>query len=211
MEGTDGSITVYSDYVCPFCYLGQRSLEEYQESRDDPLEVDWRPFDLRMQKRRPDGSVDWSVDDGKDESYFDQVRESIDRLKQRYDASEMLSIDELPDDVDSFAAQVASYYVKREHPDAWMRFDRAVFEALWLEGRDISDADVLADVAEVVGLDPDEVRDAVDDDALRTEVRDRFQEAHREGVTGVPTFMYGEHAARGAVPPEQLERLVEGI
>jgi len=47
-------ITVYSDYVCPFCYLGRKSLEQYQERRDEPLEIDWHPFDLRAGKRGPD-------------------------------------------------------------------------------------------------------------------------------------------------------------
>jgi len=54
MSDTD-AITVYSDYVCPFCYLGRQSLAEYQESREDRLDVDWRPFDLRAGKRGPDG------------------------------------------------------------------------------------------------------------------------------------------------------------
>ena len=55
-----------------------------------------------------------------------------------------------------------------------------------------------------------EVCSALDDETLREAVRDRFTEAQREGITGVPTFAYDGYAARGAVPPEQLERLVEG-
>jgi predicted DsbA family dithiol-disulfide isomerase len=54
------------------------------------------------------------------------------------------------------------------------------------------------------------VRDAVDDDQLERELRERFDAARERGVTGIPTFAYGEHAARGAVPPEQLRRLVDG-
>ena len=60
-------IVVYSDYVCPFCYLGRASLDQYQASRETPLEIDWRPFDLRSQQRRADGTIDHSVDTGKDE------------------------------------------------------------------------------------------------------------------------------------------------
>jgi len=47
-------------------------------------------------------------------------------------------------------------------------------------------------------------------ESLREEVRAKFTEAQQQGVTGVPTFAYDGHAARGAVPPEHLERLVEG-
>ncbi|PSQ06068.1 disulfide bond formation protein DsbA, partial [Halobacteriales archaeon QS_5_68_33] len=59
-------------------------------------------------------------------------------------------------------------------------------------------------------LDGEEIREAVDDDERRDDLREAFTEAQRRGITGVPTFVYDGHAARGAVPPEHLERLVEG-
>ena len=202
-------ITVYSDYVCPFCYLGRESLSRYQETRDEELEINWQPFDLRHGKRNPDGSIDHSVDDGKDESYYEQARQNVERLQAEYGVEEMLNLDEVPD-VDSLNAQVASHYVAETHPDDWRAFDDAVLAALWVEGRDIGDVAVLVDIAENAGLDGDEIREAVADDDRRSELHDRFAEAQRRGVTGVPTFAYDGHAARGAVPPAHLERLVEG-
>jgi len=59
---TDDRITVYSDYICPFCYLGRRSLESYRDGRENDLEIDWRPFDLRSNERGPDGEIDHSID-----------------------------------------------------------------------------------------------------------------------------------------------------
>nr|WP_084260777.1 DsbA family protein [Natronomonas moolapensis] len=91
------------------------------------------------------------------------------------------------------------------------RFDEAVFDALWQAGEDIGDADLLVELAADAGVGAEEVRSALADDALRAEVRERFAEAKREGITGVPTFVYDDHAARGAVPPEHLERLVDGV
>lgn len=210
MTRTDDRITVYSDYVCPFCYLGRRSLEEYQQTRESELTIDWRPFDLRGHKRGPDGEIDHSVEDGKDDAYFDQVRQNVARLRDEYGADEMLSLDDLPEDVDSFDAQVASFYLQAEYPDRWLAFDEAVFEALWVEGRDIGDVDVLADIAEEAGVDGDEIRQAVTDEERRDRLRERFTDAQQDGITGVPTFAYDGHAARGAVPPEHLKRLVEG-
>lgn len=210
MSQDDDRITMYSDYVCPFCYLGRRSLETYQETREEPLDVDWQPFDLRSHKRGPGGEIDHSIDDGKDETYFEQVRQNVSRLKDEYDADEMLDLEDLPERVDSLDAQVASLYVKTEYPGQWHVFDEAIFEALWIDGRDIGDIDVLADVADEAGLDSDEIRTAVTDGALRDRLRERFTEAQRNGITGVPTFTYGGDGARGAVPPEHIERLVEG-
>ncbi|WP_232700744.1 DsbA family oxidoreductase [Halobacterium wangiae] len=201
-------ITVYSDYVCPFCYLGRQSLAEYQENREDRLEIDWRPFDLRAGKRGPDGEIDHDADDGKDEAYFEQAKQNVQRLKEQYGADEM-SLD-LSRDVDSLDAQVASFYVKQEHPDQWLDFDVALLEALWEDARDIGDVDVLADVAEDVGLDPERIRSVVADEEWRERLEAQFAEAREAGVTGVPTFAYDGYAARGAVPPAQLRRLVEG-
>jgi len=210
MTRTTDEITVYSDYVCPFCYLGRQSLVAYRERREHDLAIDWRPFDLRRHKRGPDGTIDHSVEDGKDEAYFAEVRENVARLKDEYDAEQMLGLDAIPDTVDSFDAQVASLYVKETHPDQWLAFDEAIFEGLWIEGRDIGDIEILTDIADAVGLDGMEIRTAVEDEDRRDRLRDQFEAAHREGITGVPTFASDGHAARGAVPPEQLERLVEG-
>jgi predicted DsbA family dithiol-disulfide isomerase len=203
------AITIYSDYVCPFCYLGRKSLADYQDGRDEPLSIDWHPFDLRAQKRGPDGDIDHSADDGKDDEYYEQAKQNVERLKDDYGADEMTV--QIATDIDSLDAQVASLYVKETHPEDWLAFDEAVFAALWEDGRDIGDRDVLADIADEAGLDAEEILDAVDTDEWRDRVRERFSEAREHGVTGVPTFVYDGHGARGAVPPSQLERLVEGV
>ena len=201
-------LTVYSDYVCPFCYLGRASLDRYQATRETPLEIDWRPFDLRSQQRREDGTIDHSVDTGKDEAYFEEAKKGVRRLQEKYDVAMDLDI---ATDIDSLPAQVVSYALKEsEAYDTWLAFDEAVFDALWLDGRDIGDADVLADIAESVGVDPERVDDILADDAHREAVREQFHRSQQQGITGVPTFAYDGYAARGAVPPEQLERLVDG-
>jgi predicted DsbA family dithiol-disulfide isomerase len=202
-------ITIYSDYVCPFCYLGRRSLDRYQDDRKEELEIDWHPFDLRSQKRGPDGTIDHAVDDGKDDEYFEQAKRNVRRLAEKYDAEMTL---EIAREVDSLPAQIVSYHLKEQYPyETWLDFDVAVFDALWTEGEDIGDEEVLVGLAREAGVDGDEVRSALDDDALREDVRAKFAEAQRQGVTGVPTFAYDGYAARGAVPPEQLRRLVEGV
>jgi predicted DsbA family dithiol-disulfide isomerase len=203
-------LVVYSDYVCPFCYLGKAAMERYREETDDPPKVEWRFYDLRGYKRDESGELREDVDDGKDDDYFAQVRENVERLKDRYDVEMDL---DLSTDVDSWNAQQAELYVRQtEGEETFLTFHEALFEALWQEGRDIGDPDVLAEVAEEVeaGLDPDEIRDATADETLEAELRERFEQAQQAGVSGIPTFVYEGHAARGAIPPEQFERLVDG-
>ena len=204
----DERLTVYSDYVCPFCYLGRESLNRYQATRETELVIDWHPFDLRAGKRRDDGSIDHSVDDGKDEAYFERAKQNVRRLAEEYGVEMDLDV---ATDVDSLPAQTVSYFVReRRDYGTWLAFDEAVFEALWRAGRDIGDEAVLVELAAAVGVDEADVRSALAAETPRDAVRERFSEARERGVTGVPTFVYDGYAARGAVPPEQLERLVEG-
>jgi predicted DsbA family dithiol-disulfide isomerase len=205
---TDHDLVVYSDYVCPFCYLGKASLEQYLAEAEDPPRVEWRHFDLRGHKRRPDGAIDESVDDGKDDAYFEQAKQNVRRLQERYGVEMSL---EIALDVDSWNAQQAALFVREDRGEApFHRFHGAVFDAMWRETRDIGDPEVLADVAESVDVDGDAVRAATDDERWDERLRERFADAKRAGITGIPTFVYGDHVARGAVPPEQLRRLVEG-
>ncbi|WP_336134189.1 DsbA family oxidoreductase [Natronomonas amylolytica] len=207
-QQSESTITVFSDYVCPFCYLGRESLSQYQESREEELKIEWHPFDLRAQKRGPDGEIDTSVDDGKDEEYYEQAKENVRRLQEKYDVDMTL---DLTKDIDSLDAQIASYYVKQHYPyETWLEFDIAIFDALWQEGWDIGEADVLTELAVEAGIEADEIRSALNDEKLRSEIHEKFREAHQQEITGVPTFAYEGYAARGAVPPEQLKRLVEG-
>ena len=200
-------VTVYSDYICPFCYLGRQSLAQYEETRESPLRVDWHPFDLRSDKRTEDGTIDHEADDGKDEAYYEQARENVRRLQEQYDVE---MVDELRTDVDSLPAQLVSYRVREtEAYGTWLAFDEAVFAALWREGRDIGDPEVLKDIAADAGVDPGVVAGALEDDALLADLEAAFDRAKRQGITGVPTFVCDGTAARGAVPPDHLNRLVE--
>ncbi|MEF8821942.1 MAG: DsbA family protein [Halovenus sp.] len=206
-QQTTESVLVYSDYVCPFCYLGYESFDQYRDQREEPIEIEWHPFDLRGGQRRPDGTIDHSVDNGKDDSYYEEARKNVERLADEYDAELAQS---LRKDVDSYDAQRVALRVREEHPEAFAEFHRSVFDALWEDGRDIGDADVLGELAAEAGLPDGFVEEALADESTARALEAAFDDARQQRITGVPTFVYGEHAARGAVPPEQLRRLVEG-
>lgn len=198
------AVTIYADYACPFCYLGRSSLERYRETREDPLDLEWRPFDLLADRRDEDGRL---PPPSRDESYFEEAWENVERLAAEYDVP-------VPDgpiiDVDSLPAQQLSFAVQQDHHDAWEALDLVLYHALWRDERDVGDRDVLADVATTVGVEESVVDDALSDETLRHTLEERFDAARRRGITGVPTFVAGDHAARGAVPPEQLQQLIEG-
>lgn len=200
-------LTVYADYVCPFCYLGYTSLDSYRAERDEPLSVDWQPFDLRASQRRPDGTIDHDVDTGKDEEYYEKARKNVEQLADRYEVD---MVQNLSKDIDSYDAQRVGLRASDEYPDTFDAFHRGVFDALWEEGRDIGEQSVLASVASEAGLPEDFVAETLADDASADRLDQAFAVAQSRRITGVPTFVADGHAARGAVPPEHLRRLVDG-
>jgi len=206
-QQTGESVRVYADYVCPFCYLGYASLDQYRDQREGPIRVEWQPFDLRGGQRRPDGTVDESVDTGKDEAYFEEARRNVERLAEQYGV-EMAQ--PLTEDVDSYDAQRVSLRVREQQPDSFEQFHRAVFDALWEDGRDIGDPDVLQGLGAEAGLPEGFVAETLGEESSERELEAAFEDARQQRITGVPTFVYGDHAARGAVPPGQLRRLIEG-
>ncbi len=207
-QQADERVTVFADYVCPFCYLGYASLETYLEEREEPLAVDWHPFDLRANRRGADGRIDPDAETAKGEEYFEEARKNVERLAERYDVEMSQS---LATDIDSYDAQRVALRLADEHPDQFVAFHRGVLDALWEEGRDIGTQSVLEELAEKAGLSAAFVAKTLDDSDSADRIEEAFAAAQARQITGVPTFVSGEHSARGAVPPEQLRRLVDGV
>jgi predicted DsbA family dithiol-disulfide isomerase len=88
----------------------------------------------------------------------------------------------------------------------------ALFKAYFIEGRDIGDIDVLADIADTGGMDAAVTRKLLLSDADLTEVRQKDEAARSMGITSVPTFIVaGQHAVPGAQPPELWQRVIDDV
>lgn len=208
-EAPEDTLVVYSDYVCPFCYLGKASLEAYADQAEAMPTVEMRPFDLRSGKRGKDHAIDPTAEDWKDEAYYERARANVERLAEAYGVE---MVQELPGEVDSWQAHKVALAIQRSEAHGagvLARWHDAVFEALWEQGRDIGQAEVLAELGEAVGLAATFVGDALGSTALDEDLEAAFQESQRAGVTGVPTFAYGELAIPGAIPPEHIGKLLE--
>jgi len=88
----------------------------------------------------------------------------------------------------------------------------ALFEAYFVEGRDIGARDVLADIADMIGLDAAIVHKLLASDADRAEIAERDRAAREMGVNSVPTFIVAnQNAVPGAQPPELWERVIDEL
>ena len=194
-------VTVWSDYLCPWCYLGQARADRLELAHGATLT--WMPYELhpglpeggrsiRAVYGRGDGAVA--------ERALDRFRALADEVAMPFTPPERV----LP----TRLAHLAALAVCRESPDSFADYHRQLFDAIWLHDRDIERADVLADIAEEVGADAKAVRDAGTDAGLIAQMDSSRTAARNEGITGTPGFLFnGSFAVVGLQPFEFFDRV----
>ena len=103
----------------------------------------------------------------------------------------------------SMAALEAAEWVKQHQPERFDAYDLALYEAFFRDTRDISDPEVLVDLAWQAGVRPEGLADAVRAQILAETVWAQYWEALNRGVRSIPTVFIGERAISGAVPYEE--------
>lgn len=192
-------IEVYSDVVCPWCYVGEKRLEKALERRPDlEAEVLWRPFQLRPEM--PDGGLPWhefAVEkfggEGNMRAAFDHVSAAGAPDGAVFDFDRIATA---PNTVDAHRLILLA----RERGLEWRVAD-ALFRAYFREGRDLNSIEDLLRTASEAGLDPDEAQAHLAGDAGKTEVLESQERAARLGIGGVPFYIFdGRYALSGAQP-----------
>lgn len=180
----DPRLTVYADYLCPFCRLGNATLGRYLDGRVErglpPAEVVWRPYDLRADERRPDGTIPPGAGKQK-EAYVRSRWSEVEALAAEYDVEMGMDVEPYLR-VDSRNAQLVALGLQRDLPGQFRPFHDAVFDALWTEARDIGDPGVLRSIVQDVDVDPDRVDAYLDDPDLHERFNGAPQRAARSGV-----------------------------
>jgi predicted DsbA family dithiol-disulfide isomerase len=173
------AITAYSDYVCPWCYIGWRRIEALR--REFPVDVVWRPFELHPETPKS-GVV-------ARQAFGDSPRAAaIGRNIEQLAAESGIAI-RMPRLIANSHLALEAAEFAREH-GALEPYHAALFEAYFRDGRDLGDAGVLCDIASSCGIDALELRQALADGRFAA-VIDRATEAAREdGIVSTPTFVY---------------------
>lgn len=189
-------ILVWSDYVCPFCYLALPVMRRVAEDLD--VDVSWRAFELRPEPQPtldPDGEYLHNVWDTAVYPMADQ-RGMVLRLPPVQPRSRLAAV------TAAFARDAGLFEPVHE----------ALFRAFFEEGLDIGDRAVLLDIATTCGLDSAALHRALDDDALVDRVLADEALAERIGITGVPAMLIRSegqnYLVSGAQPFEVLRDAV---
>lgn len=203
-------LDILSDPICPWCYIGKAQLDRALAARGDhPFAIEWHPFQLN-----PD-----MPPEGMDRATYLETkfggRENAAKVYGRIDEAARAAglqinwegITRTPNTLDAHRLIHWAGLEGRQTPVV-----QALFEAYFLQGRDIGDREVLADIAAEQGLDRAMIARLLASDADVEEIRARDAHARSHGVTGVPTFVVAErHVVPGAQPTEVWLRLIDEL
>lgn len=201
-------ITVISDAICPWCFIGKRHLDLALAELPEDIRVSvvWHPFELnpdmpaeglsrRDYRTAKFGSwersrkLDAQVEAAAAQSGIKIHHERMTRTPNTFDAHRLI-------------------WLAGEH-GVQSAVVNALFRCYFVDGEDIGDSAVLASAARAGGLADIDIPTFLAGDQGRAEVRAGLDEARRLGVSGVPTFIInGTTGLSGAQPPEALRQAI---
>lgn len=200
-RGVTMKIEIWSDIVCPFCYLGKYYLSEALEkfSVEEEVDIIWCSFELDSRAPKdPDGDIykllaakyrqtrNWAIEANK------KLKKKASEIGLAYNPEKIIP-------TNSFDAhrliKLATKYGLAGNAQ------QQLFKAYFVEGKHIGRNDILKDIGENIGLDGEVLDELFGSDAFTDEVRADEWEANKMGIQGVPYFLFErKYAISGAQP-----------
>jgi predicted DsbA family dithiol-disulfide isomerase len=204
-------IEIYSDIVCPWCYIGERRLERALAALPphEHIEVVFRPYQLdpdapetavpltQYLERRFGGQKDGMLDAVSDAAQGEGITIDWDRALSANTRT---------------AHRLLQWALHESGPDVQRKLAAELFALHFTRGGDIADVEQLAAVAPSAGLGAERARAYLESGEGTGELESAFEKARELGIVSVPTFVIdGRYAIQGAQPVSTFVRILEQV
>jgi len=182
-------LVMYSDFICPFCYIGFETVRKLKPEFD--LEIEWRGFQIHPEwpaEGMPASEYRRGMDPETRRAIWARIQAMAEATGFTMTAPELLTNSRM-------ALEAAEFAQECGRGEA---FEERVYRAYFNEGQNIGDQGVLARLAAEAGIDRDGLNLAIESKRYTARLRDTAAEAHERGVSGVPTFFVGDYPLVGA-------------
>ncbi|WP_214627065.1 DsbA family oxidoreductase [Paenibacillus agaridevorans] len=197
-------IEIWSDYVCPFCYIGKRRLETALEqfAYRNEVVIEYRSFELNPQASMYSGKNMHQMLSEKHGMSIEQAKKANAELGQQAAMMGLVYNFDQMKPTNTFDAHRLTQYAKSVGKDRDL--SEKLFYSYYTDSKLISDHDTLVDIAESVGMNTDESMAILRDSSKYTnDVRSDEATAKQLGITGAPFFVIDrKYAISGAQPTE---------
>lgn len=193
-------IDVFIDFVCPWCYLAHQAVNQLQQKRS--VEVQWHPFPLHPETPQEGLSIS-TLFGGAD------LGEVHSRLYALMDETGLPYSRERTHLFNTRKAQELLLWARDQ--DAAEPLVDALFQAYFVNNRNLADLAVLREAVERAGLDADAALEALEQGDYVQDVDEAWQRARQSRINGVPAFIGGGYQFSGYQPLAEMERFLDYI
>ncbi|OQP18768.1 DsbA family oxidoreductase [Geobacillus zalihae] len=205
-------IEVWSDFVCPFCYIGKRRLEQALEPfpHRENVEIVFRSFELDPNAPNETPLTIHEIIANKYGISLEEAKRANADIGRQAEAVGLTFRFETMKPTNTFDAHRLAQYAKEKGKLNDMV--ERLFYAYFTESKRISDRNVLLAIAEAAGLERTEAEEVLASGRYTQEVRRDEEEAAALGIRGVPFFVFnGKYAISGAQPVDVFRRALEKV
>jgi protein disulfide-isomerase len=205
-------VQIWSDIMCPFCYIGKRRIEEALSlfEHKDAVEIEWKSFEL-------DATFIASPEDSLVEHLAEKYRKDsdwaqtmLDNMTQNAKSAGLDFHFEKAILANSHHAHRLLHLAKKHH--LANELEELLFKAYLTEGKDLNNLNTLSEIGIAVGLEAEAVAQVLHSDDYSKEVKQDIQEANTIGVQGVPFFVFdAKYAISGAQPATAFLQTLEKV
>lgn len=196
-------IEIWSDVLCPYCYIGKRRLEQaldqFEHSGD--IEIEWKSFQLQPgAETRPEKNPaehlaevkGWSIE--QTDQMFRRVTDMAAKEGLEFNMNDAIV-------ANSFNAHRFAHYAKTQGKGD--EAEEALFKAYFTDGKNIDDTDTLVALGKEIGMNAEETRKVLESEEYGDAVKQDIQVSQNIGIRGVPFFLFDrKYAISGAQQSE---------
>ncbi|KIX22374.1 DSBA oxidoreductase [Flavobacterium sp. 316] len=203
-------VQIWSDVMCPFCYIGKRRIEGALANfkHKDNVEIEWKSFQLDASfKASPDDNIvdHLAVKYGKNKAW---AQEMVDNMTQNAKNSGLDFHFEKAILANSHNAHRLLHLAKAHKLGNELK--EQLLKAYLTDGKNVDDLETLSTLGQQVGLEKETVEEVLHSDAYSDEVKNDIAMAQQIGVQGVPFFVFdNKYAISGAQPEEVFLQTLE--
>lgn len=197
-------IDIWSDFACPFCYIGKRNLEKALEelNTSEEVEIVFHSFQLDPNAERENQSNTVSSLAEKYGTSKEEAQKMIDRIvNMAKDVGLNYNYDKIIG-TNTLDAHKLVHYAKEENKDE--EIIERLFKAYFIEGLDIGDTQVLGKLGEEVGLNREKALEALNSDEYKLKVDEDRYLSQQLGISSVPFFVINNKTAIPGAQPSNV-------
>jgi predicted DsbA family dithiol-disulfide isomerase len=193
-------VIVYSDYICPFCYIGNHRLQKLRS--DYELKINWRFLEIHPETSELGEPVD-ALD------YPSETWQKMLNDLKLLATEEDIPLGEISFITNSRNALILSEAAKQAGKESFYSLHDRLFSAYFVDGKNIGDRQVLKQIALDAGIDSALIEDAWNNSDRMQQLTRNYELARQNNIQSVPSFIFADQVLTGVVSEAAFRKAAE--